>query len=65
MTRRKANQHPSIAPLLRRWHEAKANRDRVLNDRRYSDNTRRGAEAEADRAFVTYDRAVLKLMETS
>jgi len=65
MTRQEANQHPSVAPLLRRWREAKANRDRVLNDRRYSDATCRGAEAEADRAFAAYNWAVLKLLGAS
>jgi len=62
MTRAEVNAHPSIAPLLAAWREARAHRDAVLCDGRFGMATRKAAETAAEEARKVYDAAVERLL---
>ncbi len=62
MTRAEIKAHPSIAPHLAAWREARARRDAVLCDGRFGMVARKAAETAAEEARKAYDAAVERLL---
>ncbi len=63
MSRTEINVHPTVAPLLKAWREARADRDRKTADGRFGVATVRAAEAATRDAEKQYDAAVAALLK--
>lgn len=62
MSRTEANNHPTVAPLLAAWRNARAERDRVTLDGRFGVTEQARTEKAAQDAAAAYEQAVLPLL---